>query len=204
MYISKLAEGSFKFTAKHNGNDAIVIVNPYVSGSKNAKADIFAYTHGYDDESLWAETHALDEERVAVHAATAGEYEVKKSFVDGIVTGKNTSFVLMQEGIRFAFMAPLGAEKLSEAVIGTFGNIDVLCVPVSEKLLDPKSIERELISMLEPRAIVPVAFDGSAVNAALVEKYAQEYGMEVIKAEKKTRIAPKDLPQDTMRVYLFE
>ncbi|MDD4628273.1 MAG: hypothetical protein PHE68_02655 [Candidatus Peribacteraceae bacterium] len=82
-----------------------------------------------------------------------GEYDFSGVSVRGLghEDGRQVSFVVVAEGIRYAFLsAPL--HKFSDFELGLIGDIDVLALPCD----DVKAVQ-ELIDAIDPRVLIPLA-----------------------------------------------
>ncbi|MDO9509693.1 MAG: MBL fold metallo-hydrolase, partial [Candidatus Magasanikbacteria bacterium] len=137
---------------------------------------------------------------------TLGEYEIKDNMVYAIAVNNNEMiFKISAEGMNIVHLGNI-KDKLSEHIIEKVGTPDILFIPVgdSEKTLDPKKAG-EVISMLEPRIVIPIAFQCDTDPKAMpVENFIKEIGLKPETVEKKIIIKKKDLPQEETKIFVLE
>jgi len=142
-----------------------------------------------------------------------GEYEVSGVFITGIATyhdgrrgasrGRNTVFVFDFEGVTVCHLGDLGhvptqsqAEALSE--------VDVLLIPVGgvHTIDAPKAAE--VISLIEPRLVIPMHYKTPKEKARLqpVDKFLKEMGLAAPAAQPELRVTKSSLPAQTEVVLL--
>jgi len=96
-----------------------------------------------------------------------GEYEVKSAFIIGTRTfrdrkkgtlrGFNTIYLIQMDGLRVCHLGDL-AHIPSQAQIETLSDVDVLLVPVGGKPTLSASQATEIISLIEPRIVIPMHY----------------------------------------------
>ena len=98
-----------------------------------------------------------------------------------------TIYRVMLEGINIVFLGALGEEEIDPKILGEFGDIDILFVPIGGgDVLDVPSASK-LATKLEARCIIPMHYDGNALKAFLKEEGAD------VKPQEKLTIKKKDL-----------
>lgn len=142
-----------------------------------------------------------------------GEYEVKDVFITGIEMyhdarnganrGRNTVFLFDFDGLTVCHLGDLGhvptqqqVEELSEA--------DVLLIPVGGLHTIDASKATEVISLIEPRIVIPMHYKTSLEKAKLdpLDKFFKEMGLAPISAQSEFKITKPSLPEETEVVVL--
>ena len=138
MDIFYLGHSSFKLKGKHGS----IITDPFDSKKVGLKyssneADIVSISHEHEDHNA---VSAIKGEPKVISGP--GEYEIKgisilgfSSFHDsknGEERGKNTIYVFEIDTVRICHLGDLG-QKLSDSLIESLGDIDVLMIPVVMK-----------------------------------------------------------------------
>ena len=98
--------------------------------------------------------------------SSPGEYEVKGIFIQGIAAQNGgTIYVIAAEGMRLCHLGGLGVEGLKPEQIEAIGDIDVLFVPVGGgDTLDAKAAS-QVVSQIEPKMVIPMAFKQPKLKA---------------------------------------
>jgi len=142
-----------------------------------------------------------------------GEYEISGVFITGIATyhdgrrgasrGRNTVFVFDFEGVTVCHLGDLGhvptqsqAEALSE--------VDVLLIPVGGVHTIDAAKAAEVISLIEPRLVIPMHYKTPREKARLqpVDKFLKEMGLAPPAAQPELRVTKSSLPAQTEVVLL--
>jgi len=141
-----------------------------------------------------------------------GEFEVRGVFILGIQDpaaeeGKERPLIyrIVSEGMNIAF---LGRTNRKPTAFETeqLGNVDILIVPVGGgDVLEPKQAA-ELITLLEPRLIVPLYFalPGLKKQMASVDQFVKAVGACERENLPKAKFQRKDLPEDTCKVMVLD
>lgn len=142
-----------------------------------------------------------------------GEYEVKGIFITGVWSyhdakegaegGRNTIFVLEMDDLRVCHLGDLGHVPTDE-MIEEMGDVDVLLVPVGGSTTIGPAEASEVISLLEPRVVIPMHFaqQGSKAKLGPVEEFLKELGLKPGESVDQLRISRSSLPSDTEIVLL--
>lgn len=143
-----------------------------------------------------------------------GEYEIGGVFITGVTTyhdkeggqerGKNTIFMVDFGDYRFLHLGDLGHIP-SESQVGDFGDVDVLFVPVGGGPTINASQAAEIVSMLEPKIVVPMHYKTQAFKHDLdpVDKFLKAMGTQALEPEEYLRVNSTDLSDET-RIVLLE
>ncbi len=125
-----------------------------------------------------------------------GEYEVGEVTARGygvetMFEGKkkwNTIYQVRLEGINMVFLGALGNEQIDPQILGEFGDIDILFVPIGGgDVLDVPAASK-LATKLEARCIIPMHYNDTALKA-----FFKEEGVDPIKPIEKLTVKKKDL-----------
>jgi L-ascorbate metabolism protein UlaG (beta-lactamase superfamily) len=142
-------------------------------------------------------------ERVPFVINGPGDYEIKEIFIKGVLSNAllagpekngarkkyiNTIYSLSVDNISLVFLGALSDVEFTKEVLESINNPDLLFVPVGGKdLLDAKT-SAKLVSSLEPKIIIPMDYDASALKAFL-----KEMGEEKAETTDKLTLKKKDL-----------
>jgi L-ascorbate metabolism protein UlaG (beta-lactamase superfamily) len=125
-----------------------------------------------------------------------GDYEIKDIFIKGTMAETvlekkkyiNTIYSLTIENISICFLGAVTKEKLSTEVIEQIDSPDILFVPVGNDELLSSSEAYKLAVKLEPKIIIPMAYDEKTLKAFL-----KEGGQDKVSPIDKLTIKAKDL-----------
>lgn len=117
-------------------------------------------------------------------------YDTQKRF--------NTIYQVQLEGMNIVFLGALNEPELDSKILGEFGDIDILFVPIGggDVLEVPQA--SKLATKLEAKIIIPMHFDASSLKA-----FIQEEGADVKPVEKLT-LKKKDLLGSTGELVVFK
>ena len=138
-----------------------------------------------------------------------GEYEVKNVLITGTPCfndGKRVGTVFKIE-MDDLVLCHLGQMKqpLSASQVEGLADVDVLFVPVAG---EDQSIDAakavEMINLIEPRVVVPMHFEPSALGIAgtPVEKFCHEIGQTGVTPQAKLTVTKSSLPAEPLVVVL--
>ena len=142
-----------------------------------------------------------------------GEYEVKGVFITGIATfhdgrrgasrGRNSVFVFDFDGVSVCHLGDLG-HVLDQNQVQALSDVSVLLIPVGglHTIDAPKAAE--VISMVEPRLVVPMHYATPKETSRLqkVDKFLKEMGLDPVTPEPQLRVTKSSLPDQTQVVLL--
>jgi L-ascorbate metabolism protein UlaG (beta-lactamase superfamily) len=142
-----------------------------------------------------------------------GEYEIGGVFITGVQTNgqkrssdepRNTLYVFDYEGVTVAHLGDLRRVP-SQAEVEALGNVHVVLAPVGGGggLSAAKAIE--VISMLEPRIIIPMHYSipGCEIKLGSVGRFLKEMGLGEVPTQASLKVSASSIPEET-RVVILE
>lgn len=146
-----------------------------------------------------------------------GEYEVKNVVITGMTTyhkanghdlpERNVAYFFDFDGFTVGHLGDLG-QIPQQRQVEDLGEIDVLLVPVSgHNTLDAARIT-EVISLLEPKIVVPMHYrhpglaKGLAESLEPVDKFLKELGITEPDTESTLKLTKTGLPEETQVILL--
>jgi L-ascorbate metabolism protein UlaG (beta-lactamase superfamily) len=189
-----------------------IITDPYDKtigyAMPRVRADIVTVSHEAPGHST---TSAVKGEPKIL--SKPGEYEVRGVFVTGVQTWLEvTKGQAKEENVIFVFefgdltVCHLGdlAKVLTQAQVEALPNIDLLMVPVGGHGALDADKAAEVISLLEPRIVMPMHYATplSAVELDPIGKFLKEMGVTEQAPQESLRISRSDLPEETQVVIL--
>ncbi len=200
-----------RIEASHGDQSATLVTDPYSSESglrfpRTLAPDVVALTHE-DDKQFPID--AFTNEPFIIR--TPGEYEVNGIFVYAMplrTAEDKYPFELMYrfqvEGMSVGFLGGL-KRMLTDDEIAALGSIDILLLPVGggDRLSAKQAVE--LITAIEPRMVIPLAYHVEGIKEELgtADAFCQQL---VCKREDATKlkISKKDLPAEDLVVTVLE
>lgn len=214
MDIFYLGHSSFKL----KGKDGVVITDPFDPKKVGLKyssneADIVSISHEHEDHN--AVSVVKGDPKVI---SGPGEYEIKGISILGFLTfhdskngeerGKNTIYIYEIDGIRICHLGDLG-QKLSESLIESLGDIDVLMIPVGGiYTIDPTQAV-EIVRNIEPSFILPMHYFVEGMDKETfgkmepVETFLKEVSLSVEKMPKLS-LKKEEIDLEVQKVILLE
>ena len=212
MDIVYLGHSSFRL----KGKNAAVVTDPFdpkMVGLRysGVEGDIVTISHNHGDHN-----QAALVKNVKKTVMGPGEYEIMgvsilgfASFHDdakGEKRGVNTIYVFEMDDLRLCHLGDLGHE-LSEDLVESLGDIDVLFVPVGgEFTIGPESAVK-VVQAVEPAITIPMHYQAPGLNPesfkalAPVDDFLKEVGLTVERLPKLS-IRKEDLGEDQKVVVL--
>lgn len=145
-----------------------------------------------------------------------GDYEVKNVMVTGLPTSRNgkdgndtgnVAYFLDFDGFTIGHLGDLGKTP-AQRQVEELGDIDVLLVPVSgAHTLDVSRIA-EVISLLDPRIVVPMHYQHTGLGGSLadslepVDRFLKELGISDPDEVDTLKVTKSGLPEETRVVLL--
>ena len=125
-----------------------------------------------------------------------GEYDIKQAFIIGApaenkALGATTIYSIELEGIRIAFLGPIGQTQLTDEQKETLEGSDIVLVPVGGKDILDFETAAKIATKLEPFIVVPHSYKIANLTVNL-DKFLQEMGGKHAEEEKLT-LKKKDL-----------
>lgn len=167
------------------------------------QADLFLFTDTKNPQ------HAKAQKSDAFLIDAPGEYEVHGVTVNGIpidiAGGAMTIFTIQAEGIVIGHLGALG-QTINGPQIELLKDIDVLFVPVGGKPTLSARQATEVLSVLEPRVVIPMYYKVPGLTMKLdgVDVFLKEFGVKSAQPQEKIRLTRKELPEGDMQVLLLK
>lgn len=182
MEITWLGHACFRLRAK----EATVVCDPFAKSIGLAlprtQADIVTVSHSHPGHSNAAGVGGGPR---LINGP--GEYEIKNCFVSGIAAyhdgaqgkerGKATIYVIELEDMVVCHLGDLG-HVLAQEQIEAIGRVDILLAPVGGGNGLNAAQAAEVISLLEPRAVIPMHYQTTALTSTLdpFARFAKQMG----------------------------
>jgi len=214
MNIQHLGHSCFRLQGKDSkGENVTIITDPfnkeYGLNMPSTEADIVTISHDHKDHN---NTGAVKGSPYIIN--TAGEYEVRDVFIQGIDSahndkdgkeqGGNIIYRISMEDVVITHLGDLG-RVLDNKQIEVLQGTDILLVPVGGTYtLDAKKAI-EVINQIEPRIVIPMHYKvaGLKIDIDGVDKFIKEIGIKPTE-EDKLKINKKDLPSEDMELVVFK
>ncbi len=214
MQISWHGLNCFSITVSSINGEAAIVLDPYQNETglrfpRTLGADVVASTHDGEDannrEAVGENGHGKP-----FVIDMPGEYEAKGIFVHAIDAkrkeDKHSHHMLLveAEGITIAHLGAMNRE-LSNQELEALNNVDILLVPVGGgRYMGPKTAA-EVIAQVEPRIVIPYAFDTDGVKEKLepVDAFCKALGVCKREDTNKLKVSKKNLPEDEMVIYVL-
>jgi L-ascorbate metabolism protein UlaG (beta-lactamase superfamily) len=142
-----------------------------------------------------------------------GEYEVKGTFITGIATyhdgrrgatrGRNTVFLFEFDGLTVCHLGDLGHVPV-QSQVEALSDVDVLLVPVGGLHTINAAKAAEVISLIEPRLVIPMHYKTAVEKAKLqtVGRFLKEMGLAPMPSQSELRVTKSSLPEETQVLLL--
>ncbi len=142
-----------------------------------------------------------------------GEYEISGVFLTGVQTyhdkrsgkdrGKNTAYVINIDGLNVCHLGDLGHVP-TQAQAESFGNVDILLIPVGGGGALNASDATEVVSLFEPQIVIPIHYrvPDLAVKLDSVDKFIKEMGITAPEKVETLKVTKDSLPKETQVVLL--
>lgn len=194
------------------GREATIVTDPCPpsSGYNIAKPAAAIVTISHDHEGHSYRKGVAGSPRII---DGPGEYEVEGVFITGVPTyhdgrrgalrGKNLAFILETEDIRVCHLGDLGHTPTAEQVEELSG-LDILLIPVGGHTTIDGAAAAEIVSLLEPRLVIPMHYRTAASKASLdpLDRFLREMGVQSYQPQAKLATSRASLPQETQVVVL--
>jgi len=142
-----------------------------------------------------------------------GEYEVKGVFITGIATyhdgrrgaarGINTVFLFDFDGLTVCHLGDLGHVP-DQKQVEALSDADVLLIPVGGVHTLDISKAAEVISLIEPRVVIPMHYKTPVEKARLegLDKFLKEMGLAPLSPQAELSVTRSGLPEETQVIVL--
>ncbi len=207
MEITWLGHACFRL----KGKDSVVVMDPCPKSTGYnigwQQADIVTVSHDHPDHSY------VEGVAGAPRVLTGpGEYEIGGVPVIGIRTyhdtkrgaerGRNTVFLAELDEVRVCHLGDLG-HMPTEEQIEALSDIDVLLIPVGGHTTIDAETAAEVVSLLEPKLVVPMHYATDAAAASLdpLDKFIKQMGVSAAPQPKLT-LTKSSVPAETQVAVL--
>ena len=192
--------------------EATIVTDPFATGvgypAKRLSADILLVSH-----------HHPNHENAATVAGDPfvidgpGEYEVKGVFITGVSTyhdadtgrrfGKNSAYIIEADDLVLCHLGDLG-HILSPVQVEQMSKVDILFVPVGGRTTINAAQASEVVSLVEPRIVVPMHFrtEAAPLDLDTVDRFLREMGVKAPAAQPKLTVTRASLPAETQVALL--
>jgi len=190
----------------------IIITDPYDDSIgytlPRLRADIVTVSHDHSDHNYVRGIGGRPKVLVS-----PGEYEIRGVFIMGIPTfhdqkqgkerGRNIVFKFDFDGLTVCHLGDLG-HVLSQSQAEALGSVDVLLIPVGGVCTISAAQAAEIVSLLEPRLVIPMHYKTKALKSRLstVQSFLNEMGAEDVTPRESLTITKATLPEETEIVVL--
>jgi len=196
----------------HQRGRPTIVTDPYDNSTgyilPRLRADIVTVSHDHSDHNYVQGIRG----RPKV-LTSPGEYEIQGVFVTGVPTfhdrkqgkdrGRNTVFLFDFDGLTICHLGDLG-HVLTQSQAEALGSVDVLLIPVGGVYTITSARAAEVVSLLEPRLVIPMHYKTKALNFRLstVGPFLKEMGAEDITPRESLKVTKASLPEETEVVVL--
>ena len=201
MHISWLGNSAIKIQTRPFDNDIVIIIDPYKPATgdfpRNLAPDIGLYTHSEENSITLSDN--------AFILSTPGEVENKGVLITA-VQGHGPNEIMFRLDSEQLSVAHLGMSKkvLTDEQLGLLSGVDILILPVGGNDCYDAETASKVISEIEPRIIIPMAFKSdNDQKAEPISVFLKEMGTPMGEPEKKIIIKKKDLPTEETKVIIL-
>jgi L-ascorbate metabolism protein UlaG (beta-lactamase superfamily) len=189
------------------GRSGTVVTDPYGDelgySLPRLRADIVTVSHDHPDH---ASVKAIRGNPKIIDGP--GEYEIKGVFVIGIPSYyedspkqpgvRNTVFLLDLDGVTVCHLGDMRRVP-TQTQIEELGNVDVLLIPVGGGSTLGPAKAAEVVSLLEPKVVVPMHYGTSLLKGLKlqpVSQFLREMGLKEVAPVDKVNITKSALPSE--------
>ena len=194
------------------GKEATIVTDPFDRTLgypvKKLTANIVTVSHPHPQHSFLEDVAGSPKV-----ISRPGEYEIANVFINGIATfhdadggehrGKNTVYLVQIEEVSICHLGDLGHVPTAEQ-IEQMSDTDILMVPVGGGATIGAAAAVEIISLLQPKLVIPMHFKTEVVKMDLepLEHFLKEMGLKEVVTQPKLNVSKSGLPTDTSVVVL--
>jgi L-ascorbate metabolism protein UlaG (beta-lactamase superfamily) len=199
MHITWLGQTCVKLQTKYQDEDVTVLIDAYRPDKgefpRNFSPTIALFSNGDKDAATVGQAFVL---------STLGEVELKEVMVTTWPAENTIIFKINAEGMALVHLGRL-AKKPSVEDLEKIGHVDILVVPVGGGSLLDAEDAAAIVTTLEPRMVVPIAYHcDTDPNAKPVAEFIKEMGLKPDTTDKKIIVKKKDLPQEETKLMILE
>lgn len=190
------------------GREGVVVTDPTLrkgnGSAPRTTADVITISHAHPGHSQASVVGGQPKV-----LSGPGEYEVKGINIVGIPTfhdaergkkhGKNTAFLINLDDLVVCHLGDLGHIPTADQVDQIGEKVDILLVPVGGDGTIDATQAVEVISLIDPRIVIPMHFRVGDLDPQLdpVDKFLREMGVTDIETQPKVTINRSGLPEAT-------
>ncbi|MGD9893790.1 MAG: MBL fold metallo-hydrolase [Dehalococcoidia bacterium] len=196
------------------GKDGVVLMDPCGKGTGYSigkqSADIVTASRPGPEhafvETIAAPYRLLD---------APGEYEISGVLLNGVqtappgkarqdpATSRNVAFVVEMDDLRVCHLGGLDHTP-GQDLIEEMSDIDVLFAPVGGHGALDAAGAAEVISLLQPRLVVPIRYrtDAAAIDLDPLDPFVKQLGLTVSEPQSKLTVSRSNIPDDTQIAVL--
>jgi L-ascorbate metabolism protein UlaG (beta-lactamase superfamily) len=204
MEVTWYGHSCFRITER---NMATIVTDPYdhqtIGYSElKLKADIVTVSHDAPGHNFVKAVKGAK-----WNITGAGEYEIGGVFLTAVSTGKgnnkndhkNMAFVCDYDGVN---LAHLGAIKSvpSRKEVESFGNVDILLIPVGGGSGISAAKAAEVVNLIEPGIVVPMHYStpDSSVELSSLDAFLKQMGLgKKFEEQESLKVSKRDIPEET-------
>jgi len=196
----------------HQRGKPTIVTDPYDNSIgytlPRLRADIVTVSHDHSDHNYIRGIRGNPKVLTG-----PGEYEIQGVFITGIPTfhdrkqgkerGRNTVFLFDFDGLTICHLGDLG-HVLTQSQAEALGSVDVLLIPVGGVYTITAAQAAEVVSLVEPRVVIPMHYKTKALNFRLstVRPFLKEMGAEDTVPRDSLNVTKASLPEETEVVIL--
>jgi len=200
MHISWLGSTFIRLQTKNVDKDVTILIDPYKATVGNSPRsltpDIVLFTRGESDSvTLSGKPFIL---------SAPGECETSGVLMSAS-QGRDKNETIVRIDAEDISLAHLGliSSMPSNSALDVISGSDILFVPVGAKSALSIETAMKIISIVEPRIVIPMAFKSdNDPKATTADAFIKEMGT-TAEPETKVIVKKKDLPQEEPRVILL-
>lgn len=192
-----------RISTKVENEEVSVLTDPFDTSlgklPRNLSAEIVTLSRA--DDKAHNHVEAVKSEHFLID--TPGEYEVKGIPIYGVPAKSSTLFHFTVEGVRIAHLGAVNSQ-LTDDQLDKLGDIDILMLPVGGgDVLDAKKAA-DLVSRIEPRAVVPMHFkmEGLKLKGDPLTPFIKESGLKTETMDK-WKVQKKDLSNEETQLIIL-
>lgn len=203
MHVYYLGGTAVKLQTKDNGKDVTVVIDPYKPKDKTGSfpvtlaPDIALFSHGQEGSiTLQQNPFIID---------TPGEFELHGVLIHSIPTSLGLLFQITTEEMTILHAGAL-KKMPSDKTLEQLSSVDVLLVPVGgHNVLNGKDAAA-LVTELEPRMAIPIAFRHKKNDPTqdTPDAFLKEVGHQNGAPSEKAIISAAKLPAEDMEILVLE
>jgi L-ascorbate metabolism protein UlaG (beta-lactamase superfamily) len=193
------------------GREGVVVTDPVArkgGAASRLTGDVVTVSHPRDNVDVAAIVSG--QPRII---AGPGEYEVSGIMIVGVATyhdaehgkkrGKNTAYVVELDDVVVCHLGDLGHAPTSDQ-LSQLRNVDVLLVPVGGDDTIDAAQAVEVISLIEPRIIIPMHYKIGEAESALdpLDKFLREMGVTGAEPQPRATVSKASLPETPQVIVL--